>query len=227
MDRSAVVLVANDPFVGWLSRAFGSSVHLGKGEMAGFEWCRRRWYRERSWVLAWTLCHTDKDATDDLRAKIRSKMDVAKVFGALGVALLTFLLQQAITGGDEVWKSNWALASLLLIGAGTGLYFATLFAYDRLLMPTRFWSPRPAGQTPPWVVRRPPSGDQLVLYQNMMHIWSTLFVPACLLIGAGLLALGIRAFDGRTAWWLGAVAGVVGVTALWWWYQRPRLGAED
>jgi hypothetical protein len=223
---SITVLVSNDPFLGWVSAALRSAVHLGRGEMAGFEKRYPRRPHRWAWSLAWTLCHHDEKAASDLRNKIRSKMDTAKVFGALGVALLTFLLQQAAQGGDFV-QGTWPLVGLLLIGAGTALYFATLFAYDRLLMPTRFWSARRPGLAPAWVVQRPPANDWWVLYQNMMHTWRWMFLPACLLIAGGLLALAFAAFSSRSPWWLAIVATAIAIVSLWSWRQRPRLGAED
>lgn len=220
------VLVGNDPFIGWLAAGLGTAVHLGRGEMAGFEKLTRRWPRPDRWALAWTLCHRNEEAAEELRGKIRSKMDVAKVNGALGVALLTFLLQEGVRGGDAI-RGFWPFVALLMIGSGTALYFGTLFAYDRLLMPTRFWSARRPGRTPPWVVRRPPANDVWVLYQNMMHTWRWMFVPACALIAAGLLAVGLAAFPSRPGEAVAILAGVITGAGVWTRVHRPRLGAED
>ena len=150
-----------------------------------------------------------------------------RCFSALGIALLTFLLQKRAEGAAAP-TDGWAAASLLLIGAGTLLYLATLLAYDRLLMPARYW----AGKLPPqdsWAVRRPPSSAAWVLYQNMMHAWRWLFLPACGLVFAGLVALGIApaARDRSAQWALFVALGTIVISLLWCWLQRPRLGAED
>jgi hypothetical protein len=221
-----VLLIGNEPFIGWAAGDLGAAIHLGHGEMAGFE---RRVRRPKRWAwrLAWTLCSTDEEATRALRDKIRSKMDVAKVYGALGTGLLVFLLQQGAQPNSAL-TGTWELSALLLFGSGTTLYVATLFSYDRLLMPKQFWSAGRPGRRPRWLVRRPPSADRWVLYQNMMHTWRWLFGMACVLIGGGLLALGIGVFQEQAAdWWLVAAGAAIAVTLGWSWWHRPRLGAED
>jgi hypothetical protein len=148
------------------------------------------------------------------------------VFGALGVAVLTFLLQERVKGTAGLQTRTASLA-LLAIGAGTALYFATLFAYDLLLMPTRFWMPRRRSRRATWVSERPPSPDFWILYQNMIHAWAWLFVPACLLVAAGLVLLGLGPKASRTDWWWLWLGGAAVGVALWWRRNRPRLGASD
>ncbi len=217
-----MVLVGNDPFLGWVTGERTSPIALRHAEMAAF--VRHPWIRWR-WRLDFALERTDRDATEALRTKIRSKMDVAKVFGAVGTGTLAFLLQDSAKS-PEAERSAWVIVAMLAVGAGTVLYLATLFAYDRLLMPTAFWVSR----HPPrrsWVARRPPSSDRLILYQNMMHTWRWLFIPACLAIAVGLASLGLAAFSGSSGWWVLGAAAVAVAVGLWWGLQRPRVGASD
>jgi hypothetical protein len=222
--EAVVVLVGNDPFVTWLGRELGSAVHLGHGEMAAFEPRRSPWTR---WRLLFTLCHTDPDLTAALREKVRSKMDVAKVYGALGAGLLTFVVERGLQRDSPT--PGWTLAASMALAVGTALYLCTLFAYDRLLMPTELWAGRVPRRPAGWVVHRPPSSDRWVIFQNMQHIWRWLFLPGCLAIAGGIVLLALPSFDQaspRWAWAAGAVASLA-LTAFWAVWHRPRLGAED
>lgn len=120
-DR-AVVLVGNDPFVGWVAnQMLGGSrtVGLAYGEVACL--CRRG--EGRTWRLEWTLAPDDRSAVEPLLAKIKSKMDTAKVLGAIVVALLTFLVQSFFVQGVP---SPAALVALGCFAAGAWLYLAAL-----------------------------------------------------------------------------------------------------
>jgi len=225
----ATLLVGNDPALGWLGRRLtGKDVPLLRGEIA----CLQRRAGKR-WRLSWTIGPADEDLCKDLRAKIASKMNVAKVFGGVVVGVFTFLVQQFFAQGVP---SAGAFAALLVIAAAAALYFATLFSYDSLLMPSRFWGEGSPRDTPAWLVRRPPSSQSWILYQNMMHTWNWQFVPATALLGFGLLLVGAVAFSapGEDApalelWPLPALylAWTVSVVTLWILLTRPRLGAED
>jgi hypothetical protein len=94
--------------------------------------------------VLWTIVPDDRNAADQVRDKIRSKMETAKLLSgvitfALG-ALLAVLLDpskwKTVTGPGVV-----QLAAGLLLAALV-LFLATMYAYDRLLMPDRFWGER-------------------------------------------------------------------------------------
>src|SRR5262249_2760287 len=119
-----------------------------------------------------------------------------------------------------------ALAAVLLVG--------TLFAYDRLMMPTRFWrTGRLARVSDPlhaWPVWRPPSSAAWLLFQHSVALWRWAGVA----LGLGALAtwlLATAAIRPTTAagWILSVAAGLVPLAlALTWWHtQKPRLGFED
>jgi hypothetical protein len=126
------------------------------------------------------------------------------------------LLDQDEIAGLDAYK--WAVpeSSVALLLAGI-LYFATMYAYDSLLMPQRFWGERrpqksrssqasgnqpsksmeatPLGSGRGWLVARPPSSAAWILYQNMMRIWRNLSTVASLLVGVGIALLGYGALQ--------------------------------
>jgi hypothetical protein len=112
-----------------------------------------------------------------------------------------------------------------------------------LLMPSRFWaeprgliggtdgSGRPIRRVPGWLAWRPPSSDQVVIYQNMLRVWSRLFLPAAGFTLAGIALMGlavVRASEllSLVPWIVVALiigaALVLYVRAMW-----PVLGVED
>ena len=116
-----------------------------------------------------------------------------------------------------------------------------MYAYDRLLMPPRFWADTSstdaaAGEARRipvfahrgnWLVRRPPSSSAWIIYQNMQRTWWGLFTPATVLMAGALLVLTV-ALSGVSWGWtlavcLSLVAGVGGLIA---WF-RPVIGSED
>ena len=187
------------------------------------------------WDLAWTIGPTEDEVTKSLLEKIKSKMDVAKVLGGVVVAVFTFLVQQFLEKGVP---SSLALLALLVIAAAAALYFAALFSYDSLLMPSRFWGGgKPSDARPRWLAWRPPSSRTRVLQQNMLRTWNLQFVPATWLLALGLLLIGTEILrrpeaDGRVVWDLWpepalGLAGMVTLVATWIVHSRPRLGVED
>jgi hypothetical protein len=134
-----------------------------------------------------------EDLVDELHQKIKSKMDVAKLLGTFLTGLLGGVL--AIVGDPAKLKSlaqvddATCIHSIICVGFGSGsyklallaavisllvaiiLYFATVYAYDRLLMPGAFW------------VSEFNSG---ILYSKMIEAWNRLFNRATIFLGIGL-----------------------------------------
>jgi hypothetical protein len=161
-------------------------------------------------------------------------MDAAKVMGGFITALVTFVLSQFLDNtrvDTTTWCLRVATVTLLLIAAA--LFFLSLFWYDTLLMPLRFWSTKaPTEQTkqPAWLVARPPSSSAWVLYQNMIRIWNRTFVPATALVGVALVLFGQAILHpGKLSDWWPIPASILGFVALTTWIRlsRPRLGAQD
>jgi hypothetical protein len=185
--------------------------------------------------LAWAISFDDKEAAQQVREKIQRKMDTAKqLAGALTLGLtviLGVLFSKDQFGG--LGERRWAVqaaAAILLVAAL--LYFATMYSYDRLLMPERFWGERKPSSRKfrrggNWLVDRPPSSAAWILYQNMMRVWRNLFTSASLLVGAGIVLLGYAALRLRP--WQALIVGIPALLAvgLWVWWSRPVLGSED
>ena len=185
--------------------------------------------------LAWAISFDDKEAAQQVREKIQRKMDTAKqLAGALTLGLtvifgVLFSKEQFGGLGERRWAVQ-AAAALLLVAAL--LYFAAMYAYDRLLMPERFWGERKPSvrrfrRRRSWLVDRPPSSAAWILYQNMMRVWRNLFTSASLLVGAGIVLLGYAALRLRP--WQALVVGIPALVAvaLWVRWSRPVLGSED
>jgi hypothetical protein len=194
---------------------------------------RLRW---RSPRVLWTIAPQDAEALADVRDKIKSKLNTATVLGGVITVVLSALLAVlfdekkwgalADSGGLPGQVAAQVAAGLLL--AAIALYLASVYAYDRLLMPPRFWGEAGRGRSVRGraLVRRPPSSSVWVLYQNMQRVWWGLFTPATLCVGAALCVLAL-AFVRATGLALVALcAGALLVALLVWWF-RPVLGSED
>jgi phosphohistidine phosphatase SixA len=210
----------------WLHAA--SSLPLRRGEVlmlrvegTGFRPC-------------WAISPESSVLIGQLQEKIRSKMESAKQLGAFVTALVAF----AVTGIHQTDPSGF---SELIAWTGTGMvavavvaYFATLFRYDSLLMPTTMWaSTAPIGDRASTigVFARPPSSAAWVLYQNMQLIWLRGFTVACALTGAGgaLVVVGISEPSSWRGWLLvaGLVAAIIALGSVIWSRTRPVLGVND
>jgi len=91
-------------------------------------------------------------------------------------------------------------------------------------MPIRFWGESAKKKDRTWLVKRPPSSANWILYQNMIRVWNLMFTPATLLVIAGLVLLSMGL--------LGPVAGTALVFCLillagYYLHFRPSLGSED
>jgi hypothetical protein len=250
------LLVGNDPLVGWLaSRLLGGATPVARGELVCLvleprrRACVRRTAEQAGrvggWRLLWTISEDGETEAEAVRAKIKSKMNTAAALGTVIVGLTTFLLQNSLRQQQSVYQ--WLAFAAL--GASALLYFATLFLYDTLQMPQRFWAGRfPSGSrtrkasASAWSrlrhgkvsIRRPPSSTARVLQTSMVQIWVWIFTPATVLAGAGvaLFALGATPRSGQVIdvqpWHvLVAIAGITILVAAWLAWHRPDLGAAD
>jgi hypothetical protein len=178
--------------------------------------------------LEWTVAPDQTRAIEDLREKIRSKMDIAKLLGGFmtlvlgGVVLAPGRLAELSRGGHR-WAVYVAAVSFLI---AIGLYLRTMYAYDSLLMPTRFWAQSFGRRQPRWLVRRPPSSAAWILYQNMLHVWTFLFTPATIAVVIGLLAL---AYASLKPGWVDGLAAfmVLAGVAIYALRHGPVLGSQD
>jgi hypothetical protein len=183
--------------------------------------------------LLWTIAPTDKDTTEQILAKIRSKMETAKLLGALMATVLGWILGSFLDP-DKLAALRWqnplaypclGLSALCFLVAIL-LYLTTMYAYDSLLMPKAFWSSKPGAKTPRWLPRRPPSSDLRVLFHSMMHVWYWRFTPATVLVFLGLLLLA-GAFIQLTSTVLYILLATAAILFIVNFLGRPRHGAQD
>jgi phosphohistidine phosphatase SixA len=246
------VVVGHDPQMSWLLHHLaGQEVKwhsLTTGELMLLE--RRSDdasepppYRRPRYVFS----PSDPGASVELRGKIKSKMDTAKVLGTFLTALVTFAATQVLDR-DNVSSASAVLAvtGLALLAIATVLYFVTLFLYDGLLMPTRFWPTRlpevkkckrfwparllEARNAKSDRVLRPPGSDVWVLYESMLRVWNRAFVPATFFAGAGVALLTLALADPAHWWWLigaGVIVIVIGTGAYFYRLAKPHLGVND
>jgi hypothetical protein len=238
----AVLVIGHMPQLGWIAaRLLGNrprwrrlidgsnpSLPLENAEVAAIV-LEPDYNLRPSGRLDWTVAPDEAQAIDELREKIKSKMEVAKLLGGfmslvLGGVLLAPGRLKELGDGDDTWAVAVAAVSFLV---AIGLYLRTMYAYDTLLMPRRFWGESaPGSHRPRWLVRRPPSSAAWVLYQNMVHVWTFVFTPATVAVIVGLLALAYAAFEPTWAEGLGVgtLLLAVSVYAL---RRGPVLGSQD
>jgi hypothetical protein len=241
-EADAPLLVGNDPLIGWLaSKLTRHGTPVARGELVCLVSDRRAPAR---WRLLWTLSDDGEAEAEAVRAKVKSKMNTAGAFGTVIVGLTTFLLQNSVKTGPDAWQ--W-LAFAALAGSAS-LYFATLFLYDTMQMPPRFWSsrfpsrPRDAGSLHTVLARlrhghpsvtRPPTSTAKVLQASMVRVWTWIFTPATVLAGVGVACLALGASAGRrpvalSTWQvLAAIVVLAAAAGTWVAWHRPNLGASD
>jgi hypothetical protein len=252
-----VLVVGHMPQLSWLgyrlTSGFGgrwwkpwnrAALPLAPSEIACLAVSQRlgRW----SGHLLWAITPKDDEALKSLYEKVKGKMESAKQLAAVITLVLSGLLAVLLDAGkwdrlDEVktgfpapfdYSGRGAVQTAFgLLLAAVALYLMTMFAYDRLLMPTRFWAELPPrhgnrSRGGSWLPRRPPSSSAWVVYRNMMHTWYTLFTGATALVALALAILGaalLRLDRGDLLW---AALAVVALLATRWFF-RPVLGSED
>jgi hypothetical protein len=241
-ETDVPLLVGNDPLIGWVaSKLTRQATPVARGELLCLVRERRAGTR---WRLLWTLSEDGETEAEAIRTKIKSKMNTAGALGAVIVGLTTFLLQNSLQKEPTVWQ--WLAFAALAMSAG--LYFASLFLYDTLQMPPRFWSsrfpsrPRDKGALRAVLTRlhhgrpsvaRPPTSTARVLQASMVQVWVWIFTPATVLAGVGVACLALGASTdsdpvGLHLWQvLSAIVVLAAVAGTWVAWQRPNLGASD
>jgi phosphohistidine phosphatase SixA len=230
-----VILVGHQPGLTEIARLYlerrlpTGMLPIGSSEMA----CIDLQSKPR---LRWLITAKSETLLQELQAKLASKFEVAKFFlGALVVGT-------GLSLNETIWQTTQPVGKVLA-GCGAfcalaslGFTAATLFSYDRLVMPQDFWLGNSSGNgAPHWSVVRPPSQAHVIIYYEMINIWKTQFMPAIVLAFAALaLFTVVLAHQSLTPSFpvallslilAGALAFVPGLVAYHRW--KPRLGSPD
>ena len=256
-EGNTILVVGHRPQLGWLTREMmrdhgglwrawrTASAPFSLGEIVCIRFASQRY---RSSRIRWTISPEDESAVAEIRDKIKSKMETAKLLGGLISLLIAALLgvfldQKKLEGlGAIKWAGVSARAavgvSAVLLFLALVLFVASYYSYDGLLMPSRFWvesRPPPRDGSWPkkvsrrrqqWLVRRPPRSAAWVLYANMMRVWQWLFTPATVCVGLALAVPAVVLM--KPQWWvLLLILLPVALTFGWWGWFRPVLGSED
>jgi hypothetical protein len=115
--------------------------------------------------------------TQELRDKIKSKMDVAKFFAAfiaISISLSSGKLPDWISDTRPICYLPPVLGIFLIV-ASLAFSIATMYAYDRLLMPPEFWEVNPKETL------------NEILFKEMKSAWINLFRYAVYTFFGGLL----------------------------------------
>lgn len=165
---------------------------------------------------------TQQDLEQQLRDKIRSKMDVAKILGGGVTVLLALFLDEGRLErlGDPVEVNLAAIAFITALL----LFLATMDAYDSLLMPRPYWSNEPRALQRLAVTRRY-SGDKAI-YDAMVRVWDRLFLPAAVALTIGVILLADAALDPNVAWRL-ISGGAILIVLVYILAVRPVLLNEE
>lgn len=192
--------------------------------------------------LAWQISPDDREAEEQIRDKVKSKMEAAKQLSAVITLLLTALLGAVLRTAE--WDGLAKIDVPLLVGGrlsiqlavqiavvllllSLGLYLAAMYAYDSLLMPSRFWVAGEPDRSPPrWLPARPPGSAAWVLNRNMQRTWAWLFQPATVLVAAAFVVVAVPLLRLDQGGQLILLAVLLGYLVMVRWFQ-PVLGSTD
>jgi len=186
-NAHALMITGHQPQLGWIASCLigkHQPLPLRQSEIACIQLIPNK-------KLLWAIAESNSKIVNDLRSKIKSKMDVAKFFAGFVLLLLGFVLRdtkQLIKSPDQTIRSLGHVGIFLVL-LSLGFFAATVFAYDRLLMPSVFWSGKQfsvAASTPGKIPRRPPTQEHWMLYFNMTRAWNGLFTPGVMFLFLGL-----------------------------------------
>jgi hypothetical protein len=208
LERFGTQILSNRRKWKYLKDGPAPPISLEPGEVVALELDSKK---KTSGHLLWTVDHDDQAEMIVLREKIKSKIDIAKVWGGF----ITLVLGGVLLSRDELTAlgadghRHLVYVAAVAFFVAVVLYIQALYAYDALLMPERFWSQRARDQARARsLVSRPPSSSAWILYQKMIHIWLYLFTPATIFVAFGFVVLAYVALE------LSVVESLVGFLVL-------------
>jgi hypothetical protein len=128
--------------------------------------------------------------------------------------------------GAQGWRAAAIAAGLVCLGVATLLFVVSIYMYDRLAMPRRYWA-APHGETPVrherWRSFQRDRERCGLLYAYMIWVWRFVFSVAVVAAMLGFLALVLhRGVWPVTALFVVAIAASVAYYILF----RPELGID-
>ena len=173
----------------------------------------------------------------ELLPKIQSKMQTSALLAGFTSTVFGVVLTQSdywapwVTGwswpsGAEGWKAAAVAAGLVCLALATLLFVVSIYMYDRLAMPRRYWD-TVAGEKPPrqdlWRSFRRDRVRHGLVYAYMVWIWRFVFSVAVAMTMLGFFALVLH----RGVWpvaglCLAAIAASIAYYVLF----RPELGVD-
>ena len=181
--------------------------------------------------LTWAIAGDDRKTSEQLREKIKSKMDAAKLLAGFASAVIGLLFRDiAAAASNPQNRTELIYIAVASVVASLALSFGAFLSYDRLLMPPLFWSGRPAtlrelvNKT---TLVRPPTQTHWLLYDSMIRIWRLEFLPAATLFATGLVLLVFAVVTPATQYTVLVAAIAIGIPALLHSWSRPALGFDD
>jgi phosphohistidine phosphatase SixA len=167
----------------------------------------------------------------DLAPKIQSKMQTSALLAGFTSTMFGVVLTQSDywppeAAADPVWRAHAVTASLTCLGLATLLFVVSIYMYDRLAMPRRYWDAPPEDRRCPQDLWRSFRRDRVrhsLLYAYMVWVWRFVFSAAVTLAMFGFLALVVhRGVWPVTALQVGAAIAVI----LLYLRFRPELGVD-
>lgn len=253
---NALMLVGHQPQLGCIVERIHKAIPIARSEIVCIR-LNKGYFRKikirRCSQRLWSIAPTDDKTMELLRDKIKSKMDTAKLLGTfivflLGIVLgilsdegkLQFLVdsnaftrtflgglcEMGIAKRNEIYLYT-IVGSVVSLFSAAVLYLITMYAYDRLLMPTRFWAEGIKARSPRWLPQRPPSSSLLVLQVNMMRIWKLLFTGANILVGLSLAGFSLVVMRADPLEYILGIIALGLLVYLYYRWAKPQLGAED
>jgi hypothetical protein len=153
-----ILVIGHQPILGGVAhRLTGASVPMRRSELIAIElnhYCTFLGILRHGsirWVLTPSSTSAAREELDsdlaEIYDKIKSKMDAAKWLSGLTITALGIVLSLLLNKEGPNLKGDHLGAMYVSVGfffTSIVLFLATVFSYDRLLMPVRFWGERPS-----------------------------------------------------------------------------------
>lgn len=173
----------------------------------------------------------------DLLPKIQSKMQTSALLAGFSSTVFGVVLTQSDywmlwvgaanwPSGTQAWKAAAVTLGLVFLALATLLFVVSIYMYDRLAMPRRYWEAID-GEKPPrqdmWRSFRRDRVRYGLLYAYMVWVWRFVFSVAVATAMLGFLALVLY----RGVWLVALLyLMVIAAAVIYYFLFRPELGVD-